>query len=461
MLSTSNIIKYKKLPVLFIILSFVLYFMFSYSLDRTETTKLLLLYSGMFVCAYLLIKTTGFYTSASISTGFRGLVFASVLFRLVFLLAIPNLSQDFYRFIWDGQLILSGLNPYLSTPDMQMEFGALSNFPNLSELHSGMGSLSARNFTNYPPLNQFCFALANLFPGKSILSSVIGLRLIIITADLGTLYFGKKLLEKLKLPTNKIFWYILNPFIIIELTGNLHFEGVLVFFLVLSLYLLSHGKWLQSAIFIAFSISIKLIPLMLLPLFFKWFKTEDNKINLAALLKYYSAVGLTILLLFIPFFSTEFITNYSQTIGLWFGNFEFNASIYYLLREVGYAITGYNEIAIISKILPVISVLIILYLAFFRKNNTIPSLSSSMLLALTCYLFLSTTVHPWYLTTLVALCVFTSYRFPLVWSFLIILSYFAYSNTDYKENFWIIVLEYTVVFLVFIWEVVLKKRLQF
>jgi len=452
MLGASNMIKYKKLSVLFILLSLVLYYMFAYNLIRTETMKLLLIYSGLFICAYKLIKTTGFY--------FRVLVLATILFRLLFLFSIPNLSQDFYRFIWDGQLLLSGISPYLSTPDMQMELGVLTNFPNLSELYIGMGSLSARNFTNYPPLNQLCFALANLFPGNSILSSVIGLRLIIISADLGTLYFGKKLLEHLKVPSSRIVWYILNPFIIIELTGNLHFEGVMVFFLVLSLYLLSRGKWLKSAIFLAFSISIKLIPLMLLPLFFKWFKTEDNKINLVALLKYYSVVGLTILLLFTPFFSTQFITNYSQTIGLWFGNFEFNASIYYLLREVGYIITGFNEIATISKILPIISVLIILSLAFLKKNNTIQALSSSMLLALSCYLFLSTTVHPWYLTTLVALCVFTNYRFPLVWSFVIILSYLAYANTDYKENLWIILLEYTTVLSFFIWEVFIRKRIR-
>ena len=60
-----------------------------------------------------------------------------------------------------------------------------------------------------------------------------------------------------------------------------------------------------------------------------------------------------------PFFLMEFVTNYSKTVGLWFGNFEFNASIYYLARAIGYGITGYNEIATIGKVLP-----LILYLLF-------------------------------------------------------------------------------------------------
>ena len=267
MLGIINIIKYKKLPLVFIILSSILYLIFAYDLARTDTLKLPLLYVGLFIFAYLVIKSSGFY--------FRILVIASVLFRLLFLFAIPNLSQDFYRFIWDGQMILSGLNPYLSTPDYQMELGALTNFPNQLELYHGMGSLSASNYTNYPPLNQLCFIIANLFPGHSILNSIVGMRILIIGADLGTLYFGKKLLEKLNIPSGRIFWYILNPFIIIELTGNLHFEGVMVFFFVWSLYLLHCRKWLISAIILACSISIKLIPIMFLPLFFKWFKKEN------------------------------------------------------------------------------------------------------------------------------------------------------------------------------------------
>lgn len=155
----------------------------------------------------------------------------------------------------------------------------------------------------------------------------------------------------------------------------------------------------------------------------------------------------------------EFITNYSKTIGLWFGRFEFNASIYYIARSIGYAISGYNQIAIIGKVLPILALLIILGFSFFRLNTTIPKLISSMLLAFTCYLFLSTTVHPWYLATVVVLCVFNNYKFPLVWSVVIVLSYLAYVNASNTENLWIISLEYLIVFGVFIWEVLLKKRL--
>ncbi len=453
--------KYHKIPLLFSVISSLFYLAFAYDLVRSNSTKLILLYVALFLFAYKIIKTTGF--------NFKLLVMFSIVFRLLFLFATPNLSQDFYRFIWDGRMALEGFNPYLYTPDYIIN-QAGTKIKSAQELYNGMGSLSASHFTNYPPINQLCFVVANLFPGQSILSSVIGLRLIIIAADIGTIYLGKKLLERLKLPSSNIFWYILNPFIIIELTGNLHFEGVMIFFLVWSLYLLHFGKWKWAAVVLACSISVKLIPLMLLPLFFNHFKSSQahNKpttfldtikhLNLPQLVAFYTIVISTIILLFIPFFSMEFVNNYSKTVGLWFGNFEFNASIYYLARAIGYAITGYNEIAIIGKILPIISILIILGFSFFKDNSNLQKLITSMLLVFTLYLFLSTTVHPWYIATLVILSVFTNYKFPLVWSVVVILSYLAYTNPTFSENLWVIGIEYIIVFTLFIWEVTTKKK---
>ena len=314
-----------------------------------------------------------------------------------------------------------------------------------------MGPFNGSHFTTYPPIHQLCFVLANIVGTNSILGSVIGMRFEIILADIWILYFGKKLLEKLHLPVSAIFGYFLNPFIIIELTGNLHFEGVMLFFLVWSLYLLHTKKWKWAAIVLALSVSVKLIPLIFLPLIYQRFKLKQ-------LLVFYGITLTTIVLLFIPFFNTAFLTNYSQSVGLWFKSFEFNASFYYIARAFGYWISGYNQIAVIGKIIPLVVILIVLILTFFRENKTPVQLITAMLLSLSVYFFLSTTVHPWYVASLVLLGVFTKYRFALVWSFAVILSYSAYSNNQFNENLYLVGLEYLLVIGWFVWVVFNRKK---
>lgn len=458
MLLNPTFIKLNKKPLLMVVFSLLFYWSFAYDLIRTDYIKLLTLYIGLFFLFYKIIQF--------LKTNITFLTWISFGFRAILILAIPNLSQDFYRFIWDGRMILGGFNPYLYTVD---SFMSLGEFPikQALDLRVGMGDLNASHFTNYPPINQLSFVIANLFPGQSILSAVIGLRCIIIAADFGTLYFGKKLLKKLKIPAHHIFWYILNPFIIIELTGNLHFEGVMIFFLIWSLYLLFNGKWQWAAVFFALSISVKLIPLIFLPLFFQQFVKNDSSddytkipLKITKLVLFFLIVFSVTIILFAPFYSSEFINNYSKTVTLWFQTFEFNGSLYYLAREIGYLFRGYNEIAIIGKITPIIVVLFVLTITFFRKNRTPIQFITAMLLVLSFYYFTATTVHPWYVATLLILSVFTKYKFPLVWSFMIILSYLAYLNVnsiDKSENLWIIAFEYVIVYGVFIWEVFIKK----
>ncbi len=431
------------------------YWAFAYGLERTDLIKLLTLWTALFFLGYKL------YTIKKYD--FKFLMVVSILFRLVFILAIPNLSQDFYRFIWDGRMIVEGFNPYLYLPNDLMAQGT-APMAQAQELYNGMGELSAEHFTNYPPINQLCFVIAGLLSGKSILGAAVVMRTLIIFADIGTLYFGKKLLERLSLPAHLIFLYFLNPFIIIELTGNLHFEGVMVFFLVWSLYLLHKGKWWLSAIVLALSISVKLIPLLFLPLVFQYFVKRDGFLpqetkikRFITLIGYYLIVGIVTVTLFLPFFSSAFINNYGETVGLWFGNFEFNGSLYYIAREIGYTFRGYNEIQIIGKIISLLVFLFVIAITFFRKNHDMAKLITAMLFAFSFYLFTATTVHPWYIATLLILSVFTKYRFPLVWSAVIILSYLAYGNAGDKENPWVIGLEYLVVYGYFIWEVFLKK----
>ena len=449
-------LKNNRTTILLVFLCMLFYIVFAYDLDRSDFIKLITLFGALFFISYKIIQINQdrFWLLAGIG----------IIFRLLFIAVLPNLSQDFYRFIWDGRLITQGISPYLFTPENYIEdtsnsFVTIVN--QAQELYNGMGSLNRSHFSNYPAINQLCFAIASVFAGKSILGSVMVVRIILILADIGILCIGNKLLVKLHLNPNQIFWYFLNPFIVIELTGNLHFEGVMLFFLIASLYLLHQKKWFISAGLLGISVSVKLIPLLFLPLYYRWFSTDLNK-GFFKLAGFYFIVLGTVILTFTPFLSAQFINNFSETIFLWFQNFEFNASIYYIIRWMGFKIVGWNMIAIIGKILPLFVILFILLFTFLRKNKSTQQLITSMLFGVSIYFLFSTTIHPWYIATPLLLSVFTKYKFPVIWSLVVILSYTAYGVDGFSENLYLVALEYLTVIGFFIWELIqLRKETVF
>jgi hypothetical protein len=233
----------------------------------------------------------------------------------------------------------------------------------------------------------------------------------------------------------------------------LHFEGVMLFFIVWSLYLLYIKKWYWAALVFGVSISVKLIPFLFLPLFYQFFMGKRLFGKGFWKLKKFTWIILgTVLVSFTPFISSEFISNFSATIGLWFQKFEFNASIYYIIRWIGYQTVGWNLIETVGKILPMLVLFSVFILAFFRKNRTLPQLITAMLFSIFIYFLLSTTIHPWYIATPLLLSVFTKYRFPIVWSLMVMLSYAAYGNQGFSENLWLVSLEYMVVIGYALWE---------
>ena len=398
------------------ILSALVYFYFLQSVQRYEHLKLSLCAALLFAAYYYILKTLNNSTLV---------LEAGLFFRLVLLLSIPNLSQDFYRFLWDGRMVLNGLNPYLFTPKSVIN-SSEALFPQIQLLYEGMGPLSARHFSNYPPIHQLPFVITALISSTSILGSVVGLRMIIILADIGVFIFGVKLLKALKLPTKNIAYYFLNPLVIIELTGNLHFEGLMLFFLVAAVYFLQQNKILRSGIFMSFSILTKLIPVLFLPLLIQRLGRKNS-------LRYFGVIILCSVLFTLPFFEVEFLKNYSNTIGLWFTNFEFNSSIFALSKKLMLQIFNQNLMKYMPFIAPLLMSIVLLCFVRLKKTTT-AGILHLFLWVLTIYYLCSTTIHPWYICALVLLCCFTKYRFALVWSGTIFLSYFAYQQDLVSDN---------------------------
>jgi alpha-1,6-mannosyltransferase len=413
-----------------IVLSAVVYAVLAYHTPRTNFTQLLLLYTFVFA-SYLYIANYRF----NIWHG----IFTAILFRLVFLFATPALSDDYFRFIWDGHLLAGGISPYAYLPSYFISPEA-PQVPGISEaLYHQLNSQAY--YSVYPPVAQAVFWLSvKITPNGNMLASIMVIRLILILAELGSILILLRLLRKMALPEKHLMLYALNPLVIIELTGNLHFEALMIFFTLIALHQLFYQRIVISGVALGLAIGTKLLPLMFMPFLLK-------KLGIYRFIAFAASLAITLFLIFYPLVSLELLQNLWQSIDLYFQRFEFNASLYYLLRWLGIKFTGYNQIAIIGPALSLVTFATIVILAVLNKLGSIRRLAGYMAAALTIYLFLATTVHPWYICTIIALTILSNFRFAIAWSGLILLTYAGYSQTTYKEDLLLVTLEYALVFM--------------
>jgi hypothetical protein len=378
---------------------------------------------------------------------------AALLFRLLWLPALPALSDDVYRFRWDGLLVSHGANPFRYRPDEIIADGARTILPNPATRNQVLPQLqqlyrqlnSPHYYSVYPPVCQAVFgAAAGLLPASER-GFALGLRLVILAFEAGAAALLLALLPALGWPPARALRYLLHPLVIVELTGNLHFEAGAFFFVLLAVWLLQRQRSGPAAVALGLGVATKLLPVLALPLLVR-------RLGGRRLLGYGAVVALTLLVLFSPFLSVGLFVNIGRSLKLYFRSFEFNASIYYVLRAIGYRLTTYNEIAIIGPALALVAGLLGLGLAWREHRPTLASLPATLLLVLTAYYALATTVHPWYLTLLVGLGTLSRFRFPLVWGGLAVLSYAAYRTSAYTENLWLVGLEYGIVYAVLLWE---------
>ncbi len=425
-------------------LSGLVYFYISYYLQR-EDTQLLFVFIGFLGIVYIYLLQN----QQKLHQNYSFWVWIAFLFRILFLLCIPNLSDDYYRFIWDGKLIQNGIHPYKYLPQEILD---LNIMPGIEHEKLVQHMNSPNYYSVYPLVLQIIFYTSSVFSFSSNFWSIVIMRILILMAEFGTYKYIKKILRVLNLPSTHIFWYLLNPLIIIELTGNLHFEGILIFFLLVSWHFLLKNSHVYSAIFFALSVHVKLIPLILLPLIVRKLGVKKGLI--------YSSVSLFfIFLLFTPLLSISLLKNMLNSLSLYFQTFEFNASIYYMLRWIGYQITGYNEIKIIGKVLPVISTVVILLISCYpiKQPLTYTMFYRKTVLVLFVYYLFSLIVHPWYISLLVVSSVFTNQRYAIIWSILVFATYSAYAMVPYQENYWIIACQYSIVIIYFFIE---QKKLK-
>ncbi|HRG33449.1 MAG: hypothetical protein JNK69_08760 [Saprospiraceae bacterium] len=380
------------------------------------------------------------------------LIKIGLLLRVFCLFTFPHLSDDVYRYWWDGTLLFHGINPFSYTPaeilntslDPALKKSLYIVFPNLN---------SPDYHTVYPGYSQLLFYLGVLMSGKNLFLFSLVLKLFFFIGDLLLLYVSNNLTRKLNLPLGLVLVYFLNPLIITELSGNLHFELWLVIFLAWAILYILENKYVHSGIMLSLSILSKIITAFLAPLFLS-FKSIKH-----ILIFIFIVVVLCIAAQF------YFIHDISHLKGylLYLRQFEFNSLIYgtleqyfiqhnlWVLKSKTGMITGGIFMGLYTLIIG------FYFVKQFKTSGSfsgvVPNSNSLMdekfnfKLAwwiLFLYLLLSSTVHPWYLATLLFLGIFSYPLISIVWTGLIMLSYIHYDKS-YDGYFNLVkILEYSV-----------------
>jgi hypothetical protein len=407
----------------------VLTIFLGYYADRTDFIPFIL----AFLAAFLLYGWLAFgYHNISA----RHLLWLGVALRLLLLFSIPQMSDDVFRFLWDGRLTVAGYHPFLHIPryfiDLHTEIPGIT--PDLF-----LRLNSPDYFTVYPPVCQAVFAAAGFVSPVEVLPAVVVIKLFMLIFEGYTVWLLWKNRGKFGLPENVAVMYALNPLVILEFSGNLHFEGAMICFLLAGFIALQKDKIVPGAICWALATATKLLPLMLLPAVWKWLGLQKGA-------RFVLFFGLITAVLFSPLLAV--LPNLLESLDLYFRQFQFNASFYYVIRVLGLWLKGWDIGEYSGPALGLLTLAGVIWLALrVRTGDSAPALARTLLFSFFLYLSMAAVVQPWYVAVPMVFSLFTRHRFLILWSGLAALSYSHYNGGQFQEHYWLIALEY-----IFVWK---------
>ena len=184
--------------------------------------------------------------------------------RLVLLPSEPMLEDDYQRYLWDGAVTASGLNPYAASPRQATRAPLGSHLRSLAAdsgvIMERLGHPTLK--TIYPPVAQAAFALAYALKPWSL----VAWRLVLLACDLTVLGLLIALLGDVgRAPVwAALYWW--NPLVIKEVFNSGHMEALVMALVLLAVLLGVRRRPVAAVTALAFAVGAKVWPILLLPL---------------------------------------------------------------------------------------------------------------------------------------------------------------------------------------------------
>ena len=338
-----------------------------------------------------------------------GLVLAAV-WHVEFLRLPAGADDDIHRYVWDGRLQRLGYNPYLVVP----------SDPAVKGLHTP----ETRNLNNpdlpspYPPGAQLFFRGVT-----AIQESTFALKVALGVCEFAIIFVLLDVLRYNRQAAHLVLAFAWNPLLAIEVAGSGHIDIVGALLLLVSAAALVRRWRSTAAVALGLAIAVKLLPVVLLPLYWKRVRIRDAALAAAV-------VGL----LYVPFL------NHGRTpigsLGTYLQSFRFNGPVFAALDQVAP-----------PQLLAGLVVLVGLVTATWLRSAA-PEWSPDLFAwPMAASLLCAPVVFPWYLLCLLPFLMSGSTLLIIIWTVSIIPTYVQWHLRALGRPWgslpgWVMLLEY-------------------
>jgi hypothetical protein len=339
------------------------------------------------------------------------IVFA-VAFRVPLGVAPVNADNDMVRYLYDGRVQRLGLNPFTIVPAD----------PALTWTHTDetrrMPSIRAR--TPYPAAAQLFFRLV-----VSIRETPRAMKAALVLCDLLTMVVLFRWLRA----TGRSPWlalaYAWNPLVILEIAHSGHIDALGALWIAISAWMLSTRRGMRAVVAFVLAVATKLLPIVLVPLYWRRVRFRDVAIGAALLLA-----------LYLPFAraGTVALGNVPNVVAA----IRFNGPVFH---AVAHALNPSAAAALAIGIGFAIAV----WMRFRRDADAPEAWAWPMAASVAC----APVIYPWYLLYFTPF-LFTRKTLPLVvWTYSVLPVYLVWAVPSYRRPWvvplWVLAVEYGVV----------------
>ena len=284
----------------------------------------------------------------------------AALWHVQFLRMPPGPDDDIHRYVWDGRVQRLGYNPYLIVP----------NDPAFSWLHT-----SETRTLNHPDVPTPYPAGAELFfrAVTAIHESTLALKIVFVLCDVAIVLLLLDLLRRSRQGTHWVLAFAWNPLLATEVAGSGHIDIVGALLLLVSFYALSRRWRMVAAVAFGLAVSVKFLPIVLLPLYWKRIRIRDAIV-----------ATMVVGLLYVPFLQHQWIP--IGSLGTYVQSFRFNDPVFALFERVA-----------APQLATALAVLVGFLVAIRMRNGSSELSADAFAWPMAGSLLCAPVVYPWYL----------------------------------------------------------------